>query len=170
MKVNVISKKNLFPTLTLSLLFLLPLLFAGTALNADRKPIKPSPRERCPVCGMFVSKYPDWLASIRFQDGSYAFFDGVKDMMKYYHNLKRYNPSKKISDIESIRVTDYYRLEPIDGLKAFYVIGSNVYGPMGRELIPFEKEEDAMEFMVDHVGKGLLRFKEISHDVLKGLD
>jgi len=27
---------------------------------------------------------------------------------------------------------------------------SDVYGPMGRELIPFEKMKDAEEFMTDH--------------------
>lgn len=150
--------------------FIFILYLTSPALSEDQKPIKPLPKDRCPVCGMFVAKYPDWLAAILFKDGTYAVFDGVKDMMKYYLNLKRYNPSKKISDIESIRVTDYYRLEPIDGVKAFYVIGSNVYGPMGKELIPFETEEDTKEFMIDHIGKGLLRFQEISQNVLKGLD
>ena len=31
--------------------------------------------------------------------------------------------------------------------KAFYVIGSNVYGPMGEELIPFKNEDEAKKFM-----------------------
>ncbi len=138
--------------------------------SADFNPIKPLPRDRCPVCGMFVAKYPDWLAAIVFKDGSYAVFDGVKDMMKYYHHLKKYHPSKNLKDIAFIQVNDYYRLSPIDGQKAYYVIGSNIFGPMGKELIPFEKKEDAEEFMVDHVGKGLLRFQEITLEVLKGLD
>jgi nitrous oxide reductase accessory protein NosL len=67
-------------------------------------------------------------------------------------------------------VTDYYGLAFVDGYKAIYVIGSDVYGPMGRELIPFEKEADAKEFMKDHKGKTLLRFKDVTMEVIKQLD
>lgn len=119
---------------------------------------------------MFVYKYPDWVAQIIFKDGSYTFFDGCKDMFKFYHNMKRYKPSKTHSDIDSIYVTDYYNLTFIDGYKAYYVIGSDVYGPMGRELIPFEREADAKEFMKDHKGKNMLMFKDITPEVLKTLD
>ena len=41
---------------------------------------------------------------------------------------------------------------------------------MGRELIPFEKVDDAKEFMKDHKGKVLLKFKEVTFPLVKGLD
>jgi copper chaperone NosL len=132
--------------------------------------IKPLPKDKCPVCGMFVAKYPDFVAEIVFKDGSYSVFDGAKDMFKYYLDLHRNNPAKKPSDIRSIYVTDYYELQPADAARAFYVIGGDVYGPMGRELIPFVTEGDAMEFMKDHAGKQVLRFGDITADVIKGLD
>jgi nitrous oxide reductase accessory protein NosL len=91
-------------------------------------------------------------------------------MMKYYFNLQKYDPSKKHDDIAQIHVTDYYSLRFIDGSKAFYVSGSDIYGPMGKELIPFEKEAAASEFLKDHKGKALLRFQDINKDVMKGLD
>jgi copper chaperone NosL len=119
---------------------------------------------------MFVAKYPDFLAQIVFKDGSALFFDGAKDMFKCYLNLKKYSPSKSLSDIDSVFVNDYYSLTPIDGFKAFYVIGSDIYGPMGRELIPFEKEADAKEFMKDHKGNRLLKFIGVTPDILKNLD
>jgi nitrous oxide reductase accessory protein NosL len=148
-----------------------PLLFAVTAASADPTSfIKPSPRDKCPVCGMFVAKYPDFVAEIVFKDGSYAVFDGVKDLFKYYLDLARYNPSKKPSDIRSIFITDYYAVQPTDAFSAFFVIGSDVYGPMGRELIPFVTENDAQEFMKDHAGKQVLRFGEVSAELLKTLD
>jgi nitrous oxide reductase accessory protein NosL len=132
--------------------------------------VKPAPKDKCPVCGMFVAKYPDFVAGIVFKDGSYAVFDGAKDLFKYYLELGRYNPSKKPSDIRSIYVTDYYELQPTDAARAFFVVGSNVYGPMGRELIPFVTEGDALEFMKDHAGKQVLRFGDITPDIIKGLD
>jgi copper chaperone NosL len=137
---------------------------------AEKQFPKPSPKDKCPVCGMFVAKYPDWITVIRFQGGAMVFFDGVKDMFKYYFDLKKYAPSKKVSDIDTIQVTNYYDLTSINGFEAFYVVGSDVYGPMGRELIPFAKEEDAKEFLKDHKGKLLLKFKEAAPALIKTLD
>lgn len=119
---------------------------------------------------MFVAKYPDFVAVLTFNDGTRVFFDGVKDMMKYYFNLEKYNPAKSIKDVLQIRVTDYYTLDLIDGFKAFYVSGSDVYGPMGRELIPHGKKEEAEEFVKDHKGKAIFAFGDISYDTVKALD
>jgi len=144
--------------------------FFSVSLAAAVAPIKPAKKDKCPVCGMFVYKYPDFIAEIIFKDGSYAVFDGAKDMFKYYFNLKKYHPNKTVSDIESVYVTDYYTLALIDGFKAYYVLGSDIYGPMGRELIPFEKEADAKEFLKDHKGKSIHRFKDITYEIIKSLD
>jgi copper chaperone NosL len=137
---------------------------------ADKRPAKPGAGDKCPVCGMFVAKYPDFVSVLTFNDGAHVFFDGVKDMMRYYFNLQKYAPSKKREDIVQIYVTDYYSVNPVDGFKAYYVSGSDIYGPMGKELIPFEKEADAREFLKDHKGKAVLRFQDISADVMKRLD
>ncbi len=152
--------------ISILILFLAALL----AMAAEKKPVKPSQKDKCPVCGMFVAKYPDFLAQVIFKDGSYVVFDGAKDMFKYYFNLKKYSPSKKPADIDSIYVTDYYSLTSVEGVKAYYVVGSNIYGPMGRELIPFAKESDAKEFMADHSGKSRLSFKEVTQELISGLD
>ena len=153
------------PFVLIILLLVTPRLWAG-----EIKPVQPGPKDRCPVCGMFVAKYPDFLAQIVYTDGSRAFFDGVKDMMKYYFNLKKYSPRKTPSDMVSIYVTDYYRLEFIDGRRAVYVVGSDMYGPMGKELIPFEKKIEAQEFMKDHKATAMLTFEEIDLLLVKGLD
>ena len=151
--------------------FMLTLLFfSSPAWGGEQKPFKPSPKDKCPVCGMFVAKYPDFAARITFKDRSYAWFDGVKDMFKYYLEIERFNRSKKRSDIDSVQVTDYYALSPIDGQSAWYVDGSDVLGPMGKELIAFGKEGDALEFKKDHKGKRIYRFKEIDKSLIKGLE
>lgn len=105
-----------------------------------------------------------------FNGGSYVVFDGAKDLFKYYLDMKKYNPARRLSDIDSIFVTDYYELSPIDAFKAEYVIGSDVLGPMGYELIPFAKSAEARGFMKDHKGRGILKFNEGTPDRLRGLD
>jgi nitrous oxide reductase accessory protein NosL len=151
-------------------LIILLVWWAATAAHADTKFIKPTPKDKCPVCGMFVAKYPDFLAGIVFKDESYVVFDGAKDMFRYYFNIAKYSPSKSPADIGSLFVTDYYGLRQIDGYKAFYVLGSDVYGPMGRELVPFEQMKDAEEFKTDHKGKKILRFSEITRDIFRELE
>ncbi len=145
-------------------------LLAPALWAEETKPAVPSKEDKCPVCGMFVAKYPDFLCQVVFKDGSKAFFDGAKDMFKYTLNLSRYNPGKSRGDIQAVFVTDYYELVPVDGLKAYYVIGGTVYGPMGKELIPFVDEEAANEFLVDHSGLSILRYEEVTVETLKSLD
>ncbi len=143
---------------------------AWPSLAAEPAAPKPGPKDKCPVCGMFVAKYPDWVAAVVFHDGAALFFDGVKDLMKFRLRMERFGRGRKPEEIRAVFVTDYYRLEPIDGLRAFYVLGSDVLGPMGRELIPFEREEEAREFMKDHRGEEILRFEQIDTETLKRLD
>jgi len=154
------------------LLFTILFVFlTGAFLGAqDIQPAKISPGDKCPVCGMFVAKYPDFIAQIVIKDDVNAFFDGVKDMMKYYFDLPKYNPKKTQADIAHLLVTDYYSMKLIDGRQAFYVIGSDVYGPMGKELIPFKDEAAAKEFKVDHKGTAILSFKDITPEIIKTLD
>jgi len=127
--------------------------------------------EKCPVCGMFVAKYPKWATKLYFGD-KYFVFDGVKDLMKFYFNPQKwgkYNGTSK-EKITRFEVTDYYTQNAIDGFKAFYVIRSDVYGPMGHELIPFLHEADAKAFMRDHNGNKILKFNEITANLPYQLD
>jgi nitrous oxide reductase accessory protein NosL len=119
---------------------------------------------------MFVYKYPDWVGQIAFKDGSAVFFDGAKDLFKYYFNLKKYNPKMTTGDIEAIWVTEYYELAPLEAKAAYFVVGSNVFGPMGKELIPFKSAEAAREFIKDHAGSAALRFDQVTPAVLSKLD
>lgn len=116
---------------------------------------------KCPVCGMLVGKNPNWAAMIEIQGGENLYFDGVKDMMKYYF--------QKGKGFDKIFVTDYYKLHKIYAKSAFFVLGSNVLGPMGDELIPFDSESAAKTFAKDHGGKSVLKFDEIQESVIEGL-
>lgn len=153
--------RALFPTLIFFLLIACPV------LAAQKTPPLPSTEAKCPVCGMFVAKYSGWVSSLTFTDATTVYFDGPKDMFTYYLAPGKYDPNRKRSDIAALSVKDYYSLLPIDGRQAFYVSGSDVTGPMGRELVPFGKKTDAEGFLRDHGGKKILRFKEITPALLK---
>lgn len=117
--------------------------------------------ERCSVCGMFVAKYSNWITQIHHKSGAVKSFDGVKDMMVYYFKPAAYG-AKADDSITDVWVKDYYSLSWLDGKKAFYVIGSDVKGPMGEEFIPFSSKGAAETFMKDHHGRQIITFEEIT--------
>lgn len=131
---------------------------------------KPAATDTCPVCGMFVAKYPAWVATVLYRDGHAHHFDGAKDLFKYLFDLPQWAPEHRAEDIRAVGVTEYYGLGLIDAREAFFVIGSDVLGPMGHELIPLEAREDAEEFMRDHQGKAILRFDQVGTDLPGKLD
>jgi nitrous oxide reductase accessory protein NosL len=67
-------------------------------------------------------------------------------------------------------VTGYYDQKPIAASAAFFVKGSDVYGPMGHELVAFVSEEESQEFLQDHAGEEILRLDVITPDVIAELD
>lgn len=152
------------------------MLLSGCAIgtgSAWSKPVKlpaPGPRDTCPVCGMFVAPYPYWIATVVWRDGKAVHFDGAKDFFKYLFDLSRYEPGRQRADIVSMGVTDYYSTERIEATGAWYVIGSDVLGPMGHEFLPLDTEADAKEFMADHKGKRILRFAEVGAALPMALD
>lgn len=135
------------------------------AANKD-KMIKTEETSKCPVCGMFVSNFPKWVAKIEVEQKHSHYFDGVKDMMKFYFNPSKFKHTHKTKDISKMLVTDYYSLNAIDAKSAYYVMGSNIYGPMGEELIPFKTKKEANDFSKSHFGKKVLKFEDIKEELL----
>jgi nitrous oxide reductase accessory protein NosL len=131
---------------------------------------KPGPKDLCPVCGMLVSKYPHWIATIAYKDGHAHHFDGAKDMFKFWFDPPKYAAGHSREMMVSIHVTDYYNLERIDAKTALYVVGSDVLGPMGHELVPLATQADAEDFMKEHKGKRILRFDQVTQELPFRLD
>ena len=146
------------------------LLFSMNISYGDEPTVTIKKSDRCPVCGMFVYKYPKWVAQIIFTDGSYYFYDGAKDMFKHIFDTAKYTPGKSAENIKDIYVTDYYEVELVDAKSAFYVLGSDVLGPMGHELLPFKDQESAQEFLEDHKGKSIIHFQDVTPAIIESLD
>ena len=124
--------------------------------------IEVSHDEKCPVCGMFLYKYPRWVSMIEYNDGKKLYFDGMKDLMKYYFEHKK--------GVKLMLTQGYYTQETIAVKDAFFVIGSDVYGPMGNELVAFKDKERAKNFLFDHHGREILTFDAITPQTVYKLD
>lgn len=136
------------------------LLVAVSVAAYAAEPHKPSTSDKCAICGMLVGPHSKWLSQIIFKDGNVKFFDGPKDMFKFYFDVPKYAPSRTQADITDIYVTEYYTAKPVKAQSVVYVIGSDVMGPMGKEFVPLT-EDKANSFMVDHKGQKTLKFDEI---------
>lgn len=139
-------------------------LTAGPVFSAE--PAAPGKNDRCPVCGMFIAPYPDWIATISFQNGTQLFFDGCKDLFRFYFDLSTDEGQQSRKKIASIHVTEYYSTRLMKAEEVFFVLGSDVYGPMGKELIPVAGKETAMTFLRDHQGTEVLTFDQVTSSKL----
>ena len=138
---------------------------SGQIMAADKSP---SAQDRCAVCGMFVAKHPQWVSLIVLENGDNVWFDGIKDMMAYSFAPRTFGAAHGAT-IKDFRVKDYYSQLWVDGQKCFYVVGSDVTGPMGHELIPFSTEKAANSFLKDHHGKEVLNFSAISSERIESM-
>ena len=119
---------------------------------------------------MLVSKYPNWVATIVYKDGHAHHFDGAKDMFKFWFEPAKYAAGHSRDDMVALWVTDFYNLQRMDARKAYYVIGSDVLGPMGHEFVPLASKEDAADFLKEHKGKRILTFEQVTKDLPARLD
>jgi len=118
-------------------------------------------KDKCQVCGMHMHHYPNWVTRIKYAKDETYNFDGMKCMFKFYFNNKE--------GITDILVQDYYTLKTINAKDAYFVVGSDVYGPMGHELIPFKDKKSAKSFSLEHKGKQVLSFDEITEYLVRSL-
>jgi len=150
-------------TLALTAVIGLAVISSSALRAADpAQSVPPGPKEKCPVCGMFVAPYPQWTAEIVFADGTHAVFDGPKDLFKFSLDVGKYLHGKSAQDIAGVFVTEYYSTELMSAKGLFFVAGSDVMGPMGAELVPVRGENEAQTFMRDHSGRKLLKFGDIT--------
>lgn len=156
----------------LNIVLLVGLLVSGMFRGQDclaelGQPAVVTDHDRCAVCGMFVAKYPEWLAQITLSDGKVVMFDGPKDMLVFYFAPEEYGVEG--AKVEHMHVKDYYSQQWLDGREAFYVTGSDVYGPMGEEFVPFHSREAAESFLKEHHGQAVLTLAGISPELVQAM-
>jgi nitrous oxide reductase accessory protein NosL len=143
------------------------------AITLDVGWTAPAPQEipadvTCGKCGMFPANYPQWQAQVIFDDNSMTPFDGCKCMFGYMFNMEKFDPAHTREQIAAVWVRDFDSGEWTDGRQAHYVVGSEVMGPMGKELIPFADAAAAQAFQQEH-GGDMAEFSDINMATLQPL-
>jgi copper chaperone NosL len=123
-----------------------------------------SVEDRCPVCGMAIHEHPKFASAIELDSGESYYFCGTGCMMKSWLHPEIFLGHPKEA-LKRAFTLDYFDGSPLDALKAFWVAGSDVIGPMGPALVPLASEEDQATFMERHGGAKTFTLGELD-DVL----
>lgn len=127
---------------------------------------KPGKDDRCPVCGMFVYKYPKWAAGIVFQSGARYFHCSPKCMLHNLHHVSKYQPGETRETIHQVWVTEYYTTKQMDAHGLFFVVGTSLIGPMGLDLIPVQGKPAAENLKRDYTGELILTIDQITPEIV----
>lgn len=132
-------------------------------LNAcsGKKSNNNSENTRCAQCGMPTEEFQAWRGKIVGQAA-----------VKHYCSprcLFINSQAQGLAVADSVFVTDYYEQKLIDGRQAFYVVGSDVIGPMGHDLIPLDTRQAAEEFLREHKGQQILTFDQVTAETIRQL-
>ena len=95
-------------------------------------------------------------------------FDGCKCMFNFLFTLDEFDKAHSRDDVLVVWVKDFDSTTWINAAVAYYVVGSNETGTIGKELIPFADNAAAMKFQ-ELQGGTIMEYAEITVDVLKTL-
>ena len=111
-------------------------------------------KDKCPVCGMYPARYPKYKNQIQTKDKSVYHFCSSNCLFAFLENSAKY-AGKNVQPF-LIWVIDFQTGSWISGRTAYYVVGSDQKGPMGKEAIVFDKMADAKKFSGAHGGKAII--------------
>ena len=134
--------------------------------------------QKCPVCSMIVGG-PEGqgvtvsyrkgrvvgfggVAATVFKDGKVVGFDGARCLFVYNSIPSKYGVD--VADMKDQFVSDFLSKKMIKVEDAFLVLGSNVKGRMGYEMIPFTNKQEASKFASTHDGKWIVQL----HSIVRG--
>ncbi len=152
----------------LKALLLAALLLLAVAAPGLAVPPPELPPGQCPVCGMDPAQYPAWQAQVAFGDGQTAAFDGCKDLFRFLLQVPNYDPHHVAADVSAVWVKDHTTGNWTDGRQAVYLTGSDLLGPMGKELVPFADAAQAKAFAAEHGGE-VIGFDQVTLELLAQL-
>lgn len=140
---------------------------AHNPLDSEGRP-QPSADDRCAMCAMRVADHPEWVGAIELDNGTTFYFCSVRCTFGASLRSAEFLQTDP-SHIRRMRIPEYLVKDRwIDADSALLVIDSDVLGPMGLELVPASKQDDADVIVRRHGGR-IIRRSEVTLEVLRDL-
>ena len=122
-----------------------------------------NPKDRCPVCGMKVIRYPKFSAAIQLQNDSTFYFCSTGCMIRAWLHPALFL-GKTAAEHKRPVVREYFSGRQVDARSVILVYGSDVIGPMGPALVPVLDENSLKVFKKRHGGKSHFLLNEMNDD------
>jgi copper chaperone NosL len=116
-----------------------------------------STAQRCAYCGMKIDPASPWRADLVLADGTAKHFDTPRCALTAWRTGR--------FEARTIRVQDYYDRTWRDGSEMRFVLGSDVMGPMGPDLVPVDPSR-ANKFALDHTAARPLPLSAVTAELL----
>lgn len=144
--------------------FLVVIASAAVSINACKKTPPsngPASAARCAFCGMKIKEDNAFRVKAKLQDGTDAAFDSPRCAFEAHVNPAKYK-------VASLSLQEFYDRTWHEPSELHYVIGSDVMGPMGHDLIPVLPAHE-QKLMKDHKGKRIVVLSDINESMIEHL-
>lgn len=115
---------------------------------------------RCKHCGMRIDEASAWRSDLVSPDGAVTSFDTPRCALTSWRSGK--------TQAASLRVQEYYDREWRDAADVRFVLGGDVVGPMGPDLVAVEPSR-VTKFIQDHGAERAVSLDEITLELLKSI-
>jgi len=130
----------------------------------DQNQMQISRADRCPVCGMKVSRYPKFSSAIQLEDRRTYYFCSNGCMLRTWLHPEIYLKAPKPALLLAI-VRDYFTGRQVDAKIVFWIAGSNIIGPMGPAFVAVQGDRSVKAFTTRHGGRRVFRLQELTDDL-----
>lgn len=155
-----LGRRALVGVLTRGALGLSALACVACATSADEAAAQRPAAGRCALCGMRVTRGAAFSSGARTAGGDEVVFDSVKCMFRWLGQH---------ADAHDPWTTEHLSRSERPARELLYVLGSDLHGPMGADLVAVDTREHAEQLRESHHGSRVLTFDEIGSDVVDGL-
>jgi len=87
-------------------------------------------------------------------------------MLHNVHHVSKYQPGEARETVRQVWVTEYYTTKQMDARDVFFVVGTNLMGPMGLDLIPVQGKPAAENLKRDYTGELILTIDQITPEIV----
>ena len=120
-----------------------------------------SKEDTCSICGMPIHKHLRFATGIEIKDGAAFYFCGTQCLIRAWLKPEIYIGVPK-ENLKTSVVTSYFNGENLNGKNAFFIMGSDVMGPMGPSMIALATEREKEAFISRHGGTSVFGIDSIS--------
>ncbi len=143
---------------------LLILFTTGCSETVPRKAFAIEVHKECPLCGMIPARYPQFHCQMVLQNGDYVAFDSAAGLLTFLLFPDKTGLSS--GEVESVYFKDYVTETWIHSDQTYFVIGSEIMGPMGIEFLAVDSQEKAQSLMNQEKGELTVSYNQINRQFM----